>query len=66
MSARRPPELVVILPFEGEPTVRLVCFTAEDEQRLRTWLQANPGAVTALVLVVFDFEETLSDEGPAA
>jgi hypothetical protein len=42
VRGRPPPELVVGLRLEDDrPDLRLVCFTAEDERRLRTWLRAN-------------------------
>jgi len=35
---RDPPRLEVLFPLESEPQVRFVAETAEDEQRLCSWL----------------------------
>jgi hypothetical protein len=60
----RPPEVVVVLTFEATwPTLRLVAFTAEDEQRLRVWLRETPSALMHTL-----YRELLAadDEEPAA
>jgi hypothetical protein len=43
MSARRRarPQLVLLLPYEGDAKVFLIADTWEDECRLRQWLRAH-------------------------
>jgi hypothetical protein len=36
-----PPALVIVVPLEGNPEVRLACFTDAEEARLRDWLGAS-------------------------
>jgi hypothetical protein len=38
LRSRPRPSLVVVLPYEGRPELRLVAETAEDELALRRWL----------------------------
>jgi hypothetical protein len=38
MTPRRP-EVLISVPLEGLPTVRFLCDSAEDEERLRRWLR---------------------------
>ena len=50
--ARARPQLVVELPLEGAPLVRLVAESHEDEQRLVAWLLRSR-ELRQLGLVVF-------------
>jgi hypothetical protein len=38
---RRRPRLIIELPYEGRPEVRVVADTFEDERRLRLWLRSR-------------------------
>lgn len=63
MTGRPPPELVASITFEGgQPIVRLLAFSHDDERRFVTWLRANPQAISELLLAIFDAEEALLDE----
>jgi hypothetical protein len=52
---RDEPELVLRIPLEGIPKVRIDAQSHEDEQRIRVWLRATsalgslPAAVAALL-----------------
>jgi len=37
-----PPRIVVSIPLEGNPDVRIHCDNYEDEQRIRYWLTTRP------------------------
>jgi hypothetical protein len=49
------PAIVVVLPLEGSPELRLLAHGYEDERALRVWLRSSsvlgelPGAVLALL-----------------
>ena len=62
MRPRRPPELHVVLSFEADwPTLRLVAFTGEDEERLRIWLRETPSALLHTGIAVFALLNDLLD-----
>ena len=42
--AGRAPVLVIELPLEGSPQLRIRAATFEDERRLRVWLRRARGA----------------------
>lgn len=40
-ARRDPPAVVVVVPLEGRGSIHLICDTAEDERRLRSWLRRS-------------------------
>jgi hypothetical protein len=57
-SPRPAPRLLVELPLEGEPTVRLLAETAEDAERLLGWLLRSR-ALRQLGLQLYDVLDEL-------
>ncbi len=47
-ALREPPRLVIEVPLEGVPLVRLHAETWEDEGRLLAWARARPRVVELL------------------
>lgn len=37
-----PPRIVIVIPLEGDPHVRIQCDHEDDEQRIRYWLSTQP------------------------
>jgi hypothetical protein len=37
-----PPRVVITIPLEGAPVVRIQCDHRDDEQRIRYWLTTQP------------------------
>lgn len=56
------PALVVVLPYEGIPELRLVADSSEDERALRLWLRSSsalrelPEAVLELLNVLDELD----------
>jgi hypothetical protein len=53
------PAVVVVLPLEGEPALRIFADSAEDETRLVSWLRRSRSARKAVIdaLERFNAEE---------
>ena len=64
LRARKPraaPYLAIFVDYEGEPTIRFVAATLEDQRRLRGWL-AHSRVVHELTDYVEDALEILDAE----
>jgi hypothetical protein len=51
VNARRPPELVVVIPLEGVPALLIHAESFEDEARLLLWLAISRSPETLSWLV---------------
>jgi hypothetical protein len=60
---RRGPSLIVVLPYEGRPELRLVAETAEDELALRAWLPFS-SELLELPRSVLEFLDELDQAEP--
>jgi hypothetical protein len=56
VKSRRRPELLVVVPLEGVPSLFVYSETYEDEARLRIWLRVSrtPEVLAWIVLQLLD------------